>query len=98
MALALGFSKSGLSSLIGKHLNVLSSMPLFLLVALVSIFVLFTTELTSNIATATVVLPILSGTSATSKYGNRTNEISLAMAVSIGQNPLLLMIPATICR
>jgi sodium-dependent dicarboxylate transporter 2/3/5 len=80
MALALGFSKSGLSNLIGKHLNVLSTMPLFLLVALVSVFVLFTTELTSNIATATVVLPILS-----------------AMAVSIGQNPLLLMIPATIC-
>jgi len=59
LALAEGFQASGLSLVLAQKLNILSSMPLYLMISLVCLVVLFTTELTSNIATVTLVLPIL---------------------------------------
>jgi sodium-dependent dicarboxylate transporter 2/3/5 len=59
LALAEGFSASGLSVVLAQKLNVLSHMPLYFMISLISLVVLFTTELTSNIATVTLVLPIL---------------------------------------
>lgn len=59
LALAEGFQASGLSVVLARKLNVLSSLPLFFMILLISLVVLFTTELTSNIATVTLVLPIL---------------------------------------
>lgn len=59
LALAEGFQASGLSILLANKLNILSHLPLYFMISLVCLIVLFTTELTSNIATVTLVLPIL---------------------------------------
>ena len=59
IAIAGGFQKSGLANWIGQHLILLEALPLFLLVAILIAAVNFLTEITSNLATTTVLLPIL---------------------------------------
>lgn len=58
-ALATAFTSSGLSEFIGKNLKGLSSVPVFLLVLIISAIINFLTELTSNTATTQMILPIL---------------------------------------
>jgi sodium-dependent dicarboxylate transporter 2/3/5 len=58
-ALAEAFKESGLSSWLGKHLEGLSSLPPLLIIACVCLLITFLTELTSNTATAQILLPIL---------------------------------------
>jgi sodium-dependent dicarboxylate transporter 2/3/5 len=58
-ALASGFKTSGLSALLGKQLEGLGSLPPLLVVACVCFLLTFLTELTSNTATAQILLPIL---------------------------------------
>jgi sodium-dependent dicarboxylate transporter 2/3/5 len=61
-ALAGGFQASGLASWIGEGLTGLSGLSPWLLVALTCLLVTFLTELTSNTATATMLMPILAAT------------------------------------
>lgn len=63
-ALADGFQKSGLSAWLGEWLKGTSNIPLTLVVAGVCTLVTFMTELTSNTATANVILPVLAATAA----------------------------------
>jgi sodium-dependent dicarboxylate transporter 2/3/5 len=58
-ALAGGFQSSGLSSWLGEQLKGLSSLPPLLIIACICVFITFLTELTSNTATAQILLPIL---------------------------------------
>jgi sodium-dependent dicarboxylate transporter 2/3/5 len=58
-ALADGFVRSGLSGWAGGHFEVLSGTHPLVLVVVVSLLLSFLTELTSNIATAEMLLPIL---------------------------------------
>ncbi len=58
-ALAAGFSASGLSAEIGNAVGGLKGLPPVVLIAIVCFVMTFTTELTSNTATTTLVLPIL---------------------------------------
>jgi solute carrier family 13 (sodium-dependent dicarboxylate transporter), member 2/3/5 len=58
-ALAAGFSASGLSAAIGQAVVGLEGLPPWLLIGIVCTVMTFTTELTSNTATTTLVLPIL---------------------------------------
>jgi sodium-dependent dicarboxylate transporter 2/3/5 len=58
-ALASGFKASGLSQWMGEQLKGLSSLPPLLIVACICLFITFLTELTSNTATAEILLPIL---------------------------------------
>lgn len=58
-ALAGGFSESGLSDWAGQRLSVLEGAPAWVLVLSVCVGLTFLTELTSNIATTEMVLPIL---------------------------------------
>jgi len=53
--------------------------PIFWVIIAVVTLIIFLTELTSNTATAAMVMPILS-----------------AVAIGLGQNPLLLVVPAAI--
>ncbi|KPK38852.1 MAG: anion transporter [Gammaproteobacteria bacterium SG8_47] len=62
-ALAHGFSESGLTQWIASQLSALSGVHLSLLVLAVAVVVLFLTEVTSNTATATLILPVLGATS-----------------------------------
>jgi sodium-dependent dicarboxylate transporter 2/3/5 len=58
-ALASGFKISGLSQWMGEQLKGLSSLPPLLIVVFICIFITLLTELTSNTATAEILLPIL---------------------------------------
>ncbi|MUP44741.1 DASS family sodium-coupled anion symporter [Gramella sp. BOM4] len=59
MALAKGFSDTGLANWIGEQLVNLENLPLFLLVLVLIAAVNFLTEVTSNLATTAMLLPIL---------------------------------------
>ena len=59
MALALGFESSGLALWIGNQIIALSSVPLILLLFILIASVNFITEITSNLATTAMLLPVL---------------------------------------
>jgi sodium-dependent dicarboxylate transporter 2/3/5 len=58
-ALASGFSASGLSLYIGESFSGLGHIPTPVLILIICLSVTFLTELTSNVATITLLLPIL---------------------------------------
>ena len=79
-AIAGGFTKTGLSVVLGEQFALLvEGWPVWLLVAGVCFLLTFLTELTSNVATVSALMPILAGT-----------------ALHLGVDPRLLMIPAVI--
>lgn len=59
MALALGFESSGLALWIGEQLISLEAVPLFFLLLILIASVNFVTEITSNLATTAMILPVL---------------------------------------
>ena len=59
LALAAGFNSSGLAQWIGGQMSVLEGVNFLLVILLASGMVLFLTEITSNTATATMILPVL---------------------------------------
>ena len=59
MALASGFKESGLALWIGTQMTLLDGINLFLLVFVLIASVNFLTEITSNLATTAMLLPIL---------------------------------------
>lgn len=59
LALAEGFKSSGLAEWLAQQLGLLSSLPLFALLLAIVLGVNFLTEVTSNVATASMILPIL---------------------------------------
>lgn len=59
ICIAKAFSASGLSELMGQGLTGLSELPVLLLILSLCLFVTFLTEITSNTATATLLMPIL---------------------------------------
>jgi len=58
-ALAAGFQQTGLAEIIGGQFELLSALPTFLVIVLVCFTITFLTELTSNLATTEMILPIL---------------------------------------
>jgi sodium-dependent dicarboxylate transporter 2/3/5 len=79
LSLAAAVTATGLAVWIGEALSGVADWPVWLILVLVVAVIVFLTELTSNVATATAFLPVLA-----------------ALALAIGQNPLLLAVPATI--
>lgn len=79
LSLAAGFKVTGLAKWIGMQVGLLENAPILLVVIAVTVLIIFLTELTSNTATAAMIMPILA-----------------AVAVGLGQNPLLLVVPAAI--
>lgn len=59
LALAAGFVQTGLSEWIGEQLRVLDGANIILIIVLATALVLFLTEITSNAATATMILPVM---------------------------------------
>jgi len=80
LLIAKGFVESGLTQVLGNQLVLLADLPIWLIIGVICLTVTFLTEITSNTATANVLLPILGGAS-----------LSLNL-----DNPLILMVPATI--
>jgi len=62
ICLAKGVMQSGLGDIIGSSLTALEGLPVWLLVFVLAIVVSFVTEVTSNTATATLLMPILAAT------------------------------------
>jgi sodium-dependent dicarboxylate transporter 2/3/5 len=59
LSLATAFEVSGLAAWIGKSLTIFEILPFFLILLLVVTMVNFLTEITSNVATVSMVLPVL---------------------------------------
>ncbi len=59
LAIAAGFKESGLAAWLGQQLVVLKEIEFILLLLVVVLLVNFLTEITSNVATATVILPVM---------------------------------------
>ena len=79
LALAEGFKATKLADWIGNQVSLFQNAPVLILILAVTALIIFLTELTSNTATAAMVMPILS-----------------AVAIGLGQNPLLLVVPAAV--
>lgn len=58
-AIAAAFTKTGMAAEIASHLMVFSSMPLIIFLLIIATMVTFTTEITSNTALISIMLPIL---------------------------------------
>ena len=58
-AIAAAFTKTGMASEIASHLIAFSGMPLLLFLLIIAAMVTFTTEITSNTALISIMLPIL---------------------------------------
>jgi sodium-dependent dicarboxylate transporter 2/3/5 len=59
ICIATAFTASGLAALIGDALGGLSSLPVFAVILAICLVVTFLTEMTSNTATATLLMPVL---------------------------------------
>ena len=64
LAIASGFSSSGLAAWIGNEMQYLSGLNLIVILFVVTAVVNFLTEITSNVATASILLPILASIAA----------------------------------
>ena len=62
LAIAVGFQSSGLASWIAENLTQLSGFSLLIILLVVITAVNFLTEITSNLATTAMLLPILAPT------------------------------------
>ncbi|MBN2366686.1 MAG: SLC13/DASS family transporter [Calditrichaeota bacterium] len=78
-ALAEGIQTSGLADLIGNQLGFIGNFPLWPMLLIISLCIIFFTEFTSNTAVATTILPIMA-----------------VLAINLGLDPLLIMLPATV--
>jgi len=58
-AIAAAFTKTGMATEVASHLVTFSSMPLVLFLLMIAVMVTFTTEITSNTALISIMLPIL---------------------------------------
>jgi sodium-dependent dicarboxylate transporter 2/3/5 len=59
LAIAAAFKSSGLAEWTGQQLTLLSDLHVFFLIVMIAVIVNFLTEVTSNVATASIMLPIL---------------------------------------
>jgi solute carrier family 13 (sodium-dependent dicarboxylate transporter), member 2/3/5 len=83
-ALAEGFVTSGLSKFIGQQFASFGGMPLLLIIALICFSVTALSELTSNTATAQIVLPILASLAVELKIEPMLLMVPATLAASFG--------------
>jgi len=82
IAIAKGFVASGLSELLGQWLTSLANLPAILMVLTICLVVTYLTEITSNTATATLLMPILAVAAISSGYDPTVFMIPAAMCAS----------------
>ena len=80
LSLASAVDASGLGVWIGKSATALGGMPVVAVVGLVTLVVIFLTEVTSNTATATTLLPVLGASAAA--LGVDAMELLVAVALA----------------
>ena len=92
------FTATGLSLWIGEVAKGLGNLPIFLLIAAVSLLVLVLTEFTSNTATAATFLPIMGGVAVgigLTTDGNEMNVMLLTIPVALSATCAFMMPVAT---
>jgi sodium-dependent dicarboxylate transporter 2/3/5 len=82
IALAKGFTASGLSGILGDWLTSLASLPPILMILTLCLVVTYLTEITSNTATATLLMPILAAAAIASNIDPMVLMIPAAMCAS----------------
>jgi len=82
IAIAKGFVASGLSDLLGQWLTSLANLPAILMILTICLVVTYLTEITSNTATATLLMPILAVAASASGYDPMVFMIPAAMCAS----------------
>ncbi|MDY6974047.1 MAG: SLC13 family permease [Thermodesulfobacteriota bacterium] len=90
-ALAKGFQVTGLSSLIGNKFIGLAHIPPFLLIIMTCLILTFLTEMTSNTATAEMILPILASVA----VAIETNPLMLMVPATVSASCAFMMPVAT---
>jgi sodium-dependent dicarboxylate transporter 2/3/5 len=81
-ALAHGFQQSGLTEWIGNQLDFLRHVHWLVLMLMVALVTIFLTEVTSNTATASMLLPIVAGLAAGAGQDPLTPMVATALAAS----------------
>ena len=82
IAIAKGFVASGLSTLLGEWLTSLANLPAFTMILTICLVVTYLTEITSNTATATLLMPILAVAAISAGYDPMIFMIPAAMCAS----------------
>jgi sodium-dependent dicarboxylate transporter 2/3/5 len=90
-ALAAGFQQTGLAQIIGNQFEVLASLPTFLMILLVCLVLTFLTELTSNLATTEMILPILASVAVVTE----THPLILMIPATLSASCAFMMPVAT---
>ena len=90
-ALAAGFQQTGLAQIIGNQFEALASLPTFVTILLVCLVLTFLTELTSNLATAEMILPILAAIA----VATQTNPLILMIPATLSASCAFMMPVAT---
>ncbi len=82
VAIAKAFERSGLSATLGESLRGLGSIPVLAMVLTVCVAVTFLTEITSNTATAVLLMPILAAAATAAKVDPKLLMIPAAISAS----------------
>ena len=84
LALAKAFEVSGLSEVVATALGGLQGLPVVVMMFLIALAVTFLSEITSNTAIATLLMPILAPFAKASGLGPETTMLTAALAASCG--------------
>jgi len=90
-ALAAGFQQTGLAQIIGNQFEVLANLPTLLMILLVCLIITFLTELTSNLATTEMILPILAAVAVVTE----THPLILMIPATLSASCAFMMPVAT---
>ncbi len=94
LALSAQFSKTGLSLWIGHLVSDFSHLPVLLIIVMVTLMVIFLTEITSNTATAAAFLPVIGGVAVGMGYGN-SESLLLTIPVALSATCAFMLPVAT---
>lgn len=82
IAIASAFVETGLANIIAGNLTELATLPTWLLILCVCLFVTFLTEITSNTATSSLLMPLLAATAVASEIDPMLLMVPAAMSAS----------------
>jgi len=82
ITIAKAFVSSGLSTSLGEMVAGLDALPVVLMILLTCLTVTFLTEVTSNTATTTLLMPILAAAATTAGFDHRLIMVPAAMSAS----------------
>ncbi|GAA7096532.1 SLC13 family permease [Helicobacter pylori] len=94
LALSTQFSKTGLSLWIGHLVSSFSHLPILFIIFMVTLMVIFLTEITSNTATAAAFLPVIGGVAVGMGYENH-QSLLLTIPVALSATCAFMLPVAT---